>query len=86
MRGTASAPRVEHADSGSAYVLIDAAVPPGAERIVLKIDGELNQILTPLADGFVTFTVKREVLARSAGAHIEYQLLGKETRLPIDFR
>jgi hypothetical protein len=86
MRGAASAPRVEHADSGSAYVLVDAAVPPGAEHIVLKMDGEPDQVLTPVADGFVTFSVKREALAKSAGARIEYQLLGKETRLPIDFR
>jgi len=86
LRGATRAPRLEHADSQSLYVLIEAAVPPGAERIVLKMDGAKDQALTPSPDGFVTFSVKREALAKSADTHIEYQLLGKETHLPIDFR
>lgn len=86
MRGTASAPRVEHANSTSPYVLIEVAVPPGAEHIVFRMNGAPDQALTPLPDGFVNFLIRRETLARSADTRIEYQLLGKETRLPIDFR
>ena len=86
MRGAPSTPRVEHGSGSSAYVLIEAAVPPGAEHIVLKMSGEQDQTLTPSAEGFVNFFVKRDVLAKSADTRIEYQLLGKETRLPIEFR
>lgn len=86
MRGTASKPRVEHADSRSPYVLIEAAVPPGAEQVVLRMSGEPEQTLTPAADGFVIFSIRRDALARSTDARLEYRLLGQETRLPIEFR
>ena len=37
MRGEVTPPRIEHADSHSPYVLVEVAVPPGAEHIVLKM-------------------------------------------------
>jgi hypothetical protein len=86
MRGEAAPPRVEHADSRSPYVLVEVAVPPGAENIVLKMAQTPEQGLTPSPDGFVSFFVRRETLAKSRDARIEYRILGKETRVPIAFR
>jgi hypothetical protein len=45
-----------------------------------------EQGLTPSPDGFVSFFVRRETLAKSRDARIEYRILGKETRVPIAFR
>ncbi len=86
MRGEAAAPRVEHADSKSSLVLIEVAVPPGAENITLKLGAAPEQILTASPDGFVSFLAPRETIAKSRDARIEYSLLGKETRLPIAFQ
>jgi len=86
MRGEAAPPRVEHADSRSPYVLVEVAVPPGAENILLKMAEMPEQALTPSPDGFVSFFVRRETLAKSRDARIEYSILGKETRLPIAFQ
>jgi hypothetical protein len=86
LRGAAAPPRVEHADSESVLVLIEVAVPPGAERITLKMDDEQDQVLTPGPDGFVNFVALRKKLLQSRDTRIEYSMLGKETRLPIVFR
>jgi hypothetical protein len=86
MRGEATPPRVEHADSHSSYVLVEVAVPPGAENIVLKMAEAPAQTLTPSPDGFVSFFVLRDAIAKSRGANIEYRILGKETHLPIAFQ
>jgi hypothetical protein len=67
-------------------VLVEVAVPPGAENIVLKMAQTPEQGLTPSPDGFVSFFVRRETLAKSRDARIEYRILGKETRVPIAFR
>jgi hypothetical protein len=86
LRGAPLAPRVEHGDSQSTYVLVEVAVPPGAERITLKMDDEPEQALTLSPDGFVNFVALRKKLVQSRDTRIEYTMLGKETRLPIVFR
>ena len=86
LRGAPLAPRVEHGDSQSTYVLVEVAVPPGAERITLKMDDEPEQALTLSPDGFVNFVALRKKLVQSRDTRIEYSMLGKETRLPIVFR
>jgi hypothetical protein len=86
MRGEAAPPRVEHADSHSSYVLVEVAVPPGAENIVLRIAEAPAQTLTPSPDGFVSFFVLRDTIAKSRSADIEYKILGKERHLPIAFQ
>jgi hypothetical protein len=86
MRGEVTPPRVEHADSASPYVFVEAAVPPGAEHITLKMSAAPDRTLTPSPDGFVSFFVLREKIAKSGDARIEYTMLGKETRLPIAFQ
>ena len=59
MRGEATPPRVEHADSKSAYVLIEVAVPPGAENITVKMGDLPEQKLTLSPDGFASFLAER---------------------------
>jgi len=86
LRGEVSAPRIEHADSASPFVLVEVAVPPGAEHITLKLGDAPAQALNPTPDGFVNFFVRRKKLAGSGNAYIEYTMLGKEKRLPIALR
>ncbi len=89
MRGEETPPRVEHADSQSAYVLVEAAVPPGAEHIVLKIGAAQEQTLTPSPDGFVSFLTERKNIALKTPASITYLLPGNSSPItrqlaPID--
>jgi hypothetical protein len=79
MRGEETPPRVEHADSQSAYVLVEAAVPPGAEHIVLKIGAAPEQTLTPSPDGFVSFLTERKNIALKTPASITYLLPGNSS-------
>jgi len=73
MRGEAAPPRVEHADSKSAYVLIEVAVPPGAENISLKFGAAPEQALTASPDGFVSFLVGRSDLKTARNAQLAYR-------------
>jgi hypothetical protein len=52
-------PRIEHADSKSPYVLIEVAVPPGAEHVTVKMENGAEQELVPSPEGFVSFLVDR---------------------------
>jgi hypothetical protein len=73
MRGEAAPPRVEHAGSKSPYVLIEVAVPPGAEDIALKIGIEPERTLTASPDGFVGFLLSRTELRTAREAQIAYR-------------
>jgi len=86
MRGEESLPRIEHADSTSPYVLVEAAVPPGAENIALKIGDAAADPLTPSPDGFVSFILQRHTLAGRADTRVEYDLHGKRTKIPIRWK
>ena len=72
MRGEATPPRIEHAESKSPYVLVEVAVPPGAENITLKIDGTPDQELTPSPDGFVSFLMLRGINNTARDAKLKY--------------
>lgn len=76
MRGETTAPRVEHADSASPYVLVEVAVPPSAENITLHIDGMPDLALTPSPDGFVSFLADRSQLDQKGSRSIEYRIEG----------
>jgi hypothetical protein len=84
MRGEATAPRVEHADGHSPYVLVEVAVPPGAENITLKVVGMADQALTPSPDGFVSFLVNRNQLDQPGMRSIEYRAGGTNKIAVID--
>lgn len=77
MRGEATPPRVEHADSRSPYVLVEAAVPPGARNITLKMADAPEQALTPSPDGFVSFLTERKNIDIKAPASITFIQPGK---------
>lgn len=76
VRDEQSPARIEHADSDSPYVLMEVAVPPGAERIRLKTENAPEQELTPSPDGFVSFLVKRKALKKFRLAEVSYALDG----------
>jgi len=89
LRGEATPPRIEHADSTSPYVLIEAAVPPGAHDILLHIDGLPDQVLSASADGFASALLDRKTFSNrdtaklsfvSGDAHREKQLRLKPTQ------
>jgi hypothetical protein len=86
MRGGNTPARVEHADSHSAYVLIEIAVPLSAERITLDIGDGAEQELTRSADGFVTFLADRTTLAAIAGAHVNYSAGGRTQTRPLSLQ
>jgi hypothetical protein len=84
MRGEETPPRVEHADSKSPYVLIEVAVPPGAENIKLKIGDEPEQVLPPSPDGFVSFLASRSSPGPARNAKIMYTLGSRTVTNPIE--
>lgn len=84
MRGEPTAPRVEHADSNSPYVLVELAVPPGAENITLKMGDAPEQKLTPSPDGFVSFLVDRDAVVRGSKASVRYSRSGNAATQTID--
>jgi hypothetical protein len=72
-RGAAKTPpRIEHARSDSAYVLIEAPVPPGASDIDLVIGGDASRV-SPSADGFVSILVDRRKLQADQRALLRYR-------------
>jgi hypothetical protein len=75
MRGEVTPPRVEYGDSRSPYVLVEVAVPPGAEHIVLNMDG-LQEPVIVSSEGFVTFLAARKNLAAGTAASISYARRG----------
>jgi hypothetical protein len=75
MRGEVTPPRIEHGDSRSPYVLVEVAVPPGAEHIVLNMDGRQEPV-TVSSEGFVTFLAARKNLAAGTAASISYARRG----------
>ena len=85
MRGEPTPPRIEHAQSTSPYVVIEVAVPPGAEHITLQRTDAAEQQLTPSPDGFVTFIAHRKEMGKPTDVRIAYTLKGRETSTPIRF-
>jgi hypothetical protein len=83
MRGEPTPPRVEHADSKSPYVFIEVAVPPGAEKVVLKMGDALEQKLTVSPEGFVNFLIARRKEAAKTKARVEYTLNGNKVLLEL---
>jgi hypothetical protein len=69
-------PRIEHADSKSPYVLIEVAVPPGAEHVVIKMKNGTEQELLPSPEGFVSFLGRRDQMQSRESLHITYGLGG----------
>ncbi|HSE11072.1 MAG TPA: hypothetical protein VLB69_00430 [Rudaea sp.] len=84
MRGEPTPPRVEHADSNSPYLLVELAVPPGAENITLKMGDAPEQKLTPSPDGFVSFLVGRDEAVRGSKASVRYSRSGNATTQTLD--
>jgi hypothetical protein len=84
MRGEATPPRIEHAGSASAYVLVEVAVPPGAEHIVLNVENAAEQILTPSPDGFVSFLMERKAATGGHKATLSYALDNRTQKRSID--
>jgi hypothetical protein len=60
-------------------VLIEIAVPLGAEQITLRIANASEQVLVRSPDGFVTFLANRNTLAATPEATVTY-LAGGRTR------
>ncbi|HET7064175.1 MAG TPA: hypothetical protein VFI49_07830 [Rudaea sp.] len=77
MRGDSTPARIEHATSQSAYVLVEVAVPLGAERVTLDVGDGKERALDRSPDGFVTFLADRNTLAAAADAHVSYSAGGR---------
>lgn len=84
MRGEAAPPRVEHADSASPFVLIEVAVPPGAQNIILHMDGKTDQALAPSPDGFVSVLLARGMLQQHHLPTVSYSLADGSGKHSID--
>jgi len=79
MRGEPTPPRVEHADSKSAYVLIEVAVPDGARDINLIVDQFPPIELNRSAEGFVSALSRRSWIKDARTMVVQYEL--RETRM-----
>jgi len=88
MRGESMAPRIEHGDSDSRFVLVEVAVPEQATDVSLVLDGEAPISLQPSPEGFVATLLQRRKMAEVHGAVVRYQLNGNlfERSLPFDQR
>jgi hypothetical protein len=73
-RGAPTPPRIEHADSTSPYALIEVAVPPGAEQVVLRMPDAPPQSLAPSSEGFVSFLVERSLINAGPPAELAYRI------------
>ncbi len=76
LRGEASLPRIEHADSKSDYVLVEIAVPPEARQIILNIETTAEQTFTESPDGFISALINKHALTRAPSIFLRYQLKG----------
>ena len=83
MRGGSTPARIEHAASRSPYVLVEVAVPLGAERVTLDIGDGKERALARSPDGFVTFLADRNTLAAAADAHVSYSAGGRTQTRPL---
>ncbi len=79
LRGGATAPLIENDQAASLYVLIEAAVPPEATAIELRVGTQAPLSLTPSAEGFVSALVRRDALRGIDSAQLHYRL-GEEAR------
>jgi hypothetical protein len=77
LRGDSTPARIEHATSRSTYVLVEVAVPLGAEHITLDIGDGKERALDRSPDGFVTFLADRNTLAAAADANVSYSAGGR---------
>lgn len=73
-------PRIEHADSKSPYVLIEVAVPPGAEHVRVKMENGSEQELVPSPEGFVSFLTKT---GKGDIGFVEYTIGSESRRLKL---
>jgi hypothetical protein len=71
MRGAAAPPLVDNGGGHSAYVLVEVAVPAGAQAIALTVDGA-TVALERSADGFASVLVRRDRVGTSAAATLRY--------------
>ena len=76
LRGEASLPRIEHADSKSDYVLVEIAVPPEAKQIILNIENAAEQTFTESPDGFISALIDKHALTRAQSIFLRYKLKG----------
>jgi hypothetical protein len=86
MRGDSTPAHIEHASSPSSYVLVEVAVPLGAEHVALDIGDGKQRALARSPDGFVTFLADRKTLAASADAHISYSAGGRTQMRPLSLQ
>ena len=86
MRGDSTPARVEHATSQSVYVLVEVAVPLGAEHVTLDIGDGKERALDRSPDGFVTFLADRNTLAAAADAHVSYLAGGRTQRRSLSLK
>ncbi|QBB71269.1 hypothetical protein ELE36_13400 [Pseudolysobacter antarcticus] len=76
LRGEASPPRIEHADSNSNYVLVEIAVPPEAKEIILNIENSAEQTFTESPDGFISALINKHALTHAQSIFLRYRLKG----------
>ena len=86
MRGDSVPPHVEHEDSSSPYVLIEVAVPSGAEHIALEFNGRPPTALTLSPDGFVSFLLDRNSVMATSVGYIRYSVSGRSEIKVLDLK
>lgn len=83
-RGTNTKARIDHSNSASPYVLIEAPVPPGAINVEFHI-GDASNSVSPSADGFVSILVVRNELRSGTRATLRYDIGGTSRSSLLDF-
>lgn len=86
LRGSEQSIEVERSASDSPYVLVEVAVPPTAQDVVLESGGGVRARLILSADGFVSFLIARSAFRASAIATVRYVVNGepKATQIPLN--
>ena len=77
MRGEQTEQHVDHAEGSSPYVLVEIAVPPGAEEISMSLADEPLMPLKASSDGFASFLIRRSAMQSGPRLQIFYRSTGK---------
>lgn len=78
-------PRVEHINRALAYDLVQIALPPGAEKVSLKLGAGQTRELQAGPDGLVSFLLDHDALKDAVNAQVCYSWRNRHVTVPLDF-
>ncbi len=78
-------PRVEHINRALAYDLVQIALPPGAEKVSLRLGTGQTRALQVGPDGLVGFLMDHNILRTAIDVQVRYSWRNRQMVFPLDF-